>query len=76
MKELEFESNSLSFMFGCVIKNWNLKVIPPSHIHLWVFSVWLFGFQVAWVGLIGFEVLKLYKVTELNTVTVSGRTKQ
>ena len=34
MKELEFESNSLPFGFGCVISNWNLNVItqPPMDV--------------------------------------------
>ena len=37
VNELEFESNSLPFVFGCVISNWNLNVILPLHNHLWVF---------------------------------------
>ena len=46
VNELEFESNSLPFVFGCVIKNWNLNVIPPPYNHLWV----LFRFRVVWVS--------------------------
>jgi len=37
VKELEIESNSLPFVFGCVIRNCNLNVIPPPHNHLWLF---------------------------------------
>ena len=75
VKKLEFESNSLPFVFGCVIRNWNLNVIPPPTTTYRCFPVGLFGFRFAWVGLIIFDILKLYPVTELNTVWVSGRTK-
>ena len=75
VKELEFVTNSLALVFCYGIRNWNLNVIPPTTTTYGCFSVGLFGFRIVWVGLIGFEVLKLYSVTELNMVWVSGRTK-